>query len=85
MEYTISEKLSYQLATEFTLAHLFPDSKVPAINLITEIPSVDVPVYFVDGPLDQLAPMKVARAHYDALRAPYKDFVVFETPRTTRV
>jgi hypothetical protein len=36
-----------QQAAEFSLAHLLPDGKVPAIDLGTEIPAVDVPVWFV--------------------------------------
>lgn len=43
-EYTLRDKLNYQQSTEFTLAHLFPDGKVPAIDLFSEIPAVDVPV-----------------------------------------
>lgn len=78
-EYTIVEKLNYQRAARFTLAHLFPDGRVPAIDLMTEIPSVDVPVHFVEGRFDRLVPMDIARDYYDALRAPYKEFVVFES------
>jgi pimeloyl-ACP methyl ester carboxylesterase len=78
-EYTVPEKLSYQQATEFTLDHLFPDGKVPAIDLKTEIPAVDVPVWFVEGRFDELVPMSVAHDYFDALRAPSKEFVVFES------
>jgi pimeloyl-ACP methyl ester carboxylesterase len=80
-EYTIAEKLTYRQATEFTLARLFPDGRVPPIDLITEIPSIHVPVHFIQGHFDQLVPMKVAHDYYEALSAPYKDFVVFEKLR----
>ena len=37
-----------------------------------------MPVYFVEGRFDQLVPTEVARDYYDALRTPYKEFVLFE-------
>ena len=77
-EYTVAEKLSYQAGVDFTLSHLFPDGKVPASDLRTEIPSVDVPVYFVEGRYDELVPLAVAKAYYEVLDAPHKEFVVFE-------
>ena len=77
-EYSVSEKLSFESGVEFTLRHLFPEGRVPATDLRTEIPSVGVPVYVVAGRYDELVPLAVAYTYYDALAAPRKEFVVFE-------
>jgi len=77
-EYTLREKLTYRRATAFTLAHLFPDGMVPAIDLAAEVPAVDVPVWFVHGRFDQLVPLAVAHDYCRTLRAPAKTFVVFD-------
>ncbi len=77
-EYTAWEKINYLLAQDFTLAHLFPDKNNVHTDLFTEIPSLDVPIYFVHGRYDHLIPIQVSRAYYESLRAPHKSFVVFE-------
>ena len=77
-EYTEWEKINYLRAEEFTLAQLFPDRNNLHTDLSTEIPTLDVPIYFVQGRYDHLVPMQVSRAYYESLRAPYKEYVVFE-------
>lgn len=77
-EYTALEKINYLRAAEFTLAHLFSDRNNVRTDLLTEIPRLDVPIYFVQGRYDHLVPMEVSRAYYESLRAPHKAFVVFE-------
>jgi pimeloyl-ACP methyl ester carboxylesterase len=77
-EYTTWEKLRYLRGQAFTLRRLFPDGNLTMIDLRSEIPAVDVPVYFVHGRHDHLVDMRVARDYADALRAPHKKFVVFD-------
>ena len=77
-EYTAWEKLNYLRGEELTLAHLFPDNNNVHTDLFAEIPTLDVPIYFVQGRYDHLVPIQVSRAYYESLQAPYKKYVVFE-------
>lgn len=77
-EYMVWEKMNFLRAAEFTLAHLFPDRNNVHTDLIKEIPTIDVPVYFVQGRYDHLVLMQVSRAYYEGLRASHNAFVVFE-------
>lgn len=47
-------------------------------NLFTEIPSVNVPVCFIQGENDYIVCTAPAQAYYEALEAPYKDFHLIE-------
>ncbi len=77
-EYTAWEKINYLRAQDFTLAFLFPDKNNVHTDLMAEIPTLDVPIYFVQGRYDHLVPMQVSRDYYESLRAPHKEYVVFE-------
>jgi pimeloyl-ACP methyl ester carboxylesterase len=77
-EYTAWEKINYLRAQDLTLARLFPDKNNVHTDLFTEIPALDVPIYFVQGRYDHLVPIQVSRAFYESLHAPHKAFVVFE-------
>lgn len=74
--YTGWEKLRYFRAESFSLAHLYDD--LAAVDLFSEIPGLDLPVYFVHGRHDYQVPMVVARDYFEALEAPDKAFVVFD-------
>ena len=75
-EYTTWDKLRYPRAEAFSLTHLYDE--LADLDLVTEIPAVDVPVIFVHGRHDHQVPLTVARDYFDALDAPDKTFVVFD-------
>jgi pimeloyl-ACP methyl ester carboxylesterase len=47
-------------------------------DLVTTLPKLDVPVIFVQGRLDQVAPGSATQRFYDALAAPGKQLIWFE-------
>ncbi|MBI1238920.1 MAG: alpha/beta fold hydrolase [Alphaproteobacteria bacterium] len=59
-----------------SLDRLFPE--LMTINLMKEVPSLDVPVYFALGRYDHQVPADLAAVYFDRLRAPKKKLVWFE-------
>ncbi|WP_058303419.1 alpha/beta fold hydrolase [Gorillibacterium timonense] len=47
-------------------------------NLPGLVKQLDIPVYFVMGKYDHMTSAKVARAYYDTLTAPEKEFILFD-------
>lgn len=47
------------------------------LNLIEEIPAVDVPTYFIHGERDYMTPLEPAIDYYEQIEAPAKDFTIF--------
>jgi pimeloyl-ACP methyl ester carboxylesterase len=47
-------------------------------NLFDKVTSVDVPVYFIQGKLDAVAPPQMAVKFYEYLKADVKNFMLFE-------
>ncbi len=48
------------------------------VNLVREVPAVDVPVCFIAGAHDRITSPELARTYLDALRAPHKEYVLFD-------
>ena len=48
------------------------------VNLLREVPTVDVPVCFVAGEHDWVTSPALAQQYLDALKAPAKEFVLFD-------
>jgi pimeloyl-ACP methyl ester carboxylesterase len=74
--YTALDKARYLRAEAFSLDHL--GDELAAIDLFTDVPAIDVPIWFVHGRHDHQVPLAVAQAYHDHLDAPAKRFVVFE-------
>jgi proline iminopeptidase len=47
------------------------------IDYLTQIPSVDVPVYFFSGGHDYLTPQSILKEYYERLSVPHKKLIVF--------
>ena len=47
-------------------------------DITTIVSSLEVPCYFVMGKYDYMTSTKSAKAYYDHVKAPIKDFIVFE-------
>ncbi len=75
-EYTLKEKVNIIPATLFSLKHLFPD--VMENNLFNEPDSMQIPVYIFQGKYDYQTPTVLAKDFYDQLKAPQKEFFLFE-------
>ncbi len=74
--------------TEYTWADLFfrvapgvrfwmrnVDESLGAVDLITRFPSLPVPVTFVNGTSDYMAPTETARRYFESIQAPRKRFI----------
>jgi len=75
-EYTIKEKIDYLRGSEFSVKYLWPE--VINTNLFNEIDSMQVPVYILQGLYDYQTPYPVAKDFFNQLKAPAKEFFIFE-------
>ncbi len=75
-EYTIGEKLNFMNGGMFSLEHMW--NEVINANLLNDIDSMQVPVYFFHGKHDYTTPYSVAKEFYNQLKAPQKEFFTFD-------
>ncbi len=75
-EYTIGEKLNFMNGSMFSLNHMW--NEVIHSNLLNELDSIQVPVYFFHGKYDYTTPHSVAKEFFNQLKAPQKGFFTFE-------
>jgi len=75
-EYTFKEKMNYMPGSLYSLEHLWPE--VINKNLMTEIDSMQIPVYIFQGKYDYQTPTVLAKDFYNQLKAPKKEFFTFE-------
>jgi pimeloyl-ACP methyl ester carboxylesterase len=74
-DYTLSEKLDLWLgkfSSDKALWNTMLMTDIPAL-----VPSAEVPVYFFHGAHDYTVSLPLARAYFDALKAPLKGFYTF--------
>lgn len=75
-EYTLMQKLNYMRGMAESSAIMMP--LVLEDSLFESVPSLDVPVYIVQGLYDYQVSYTVAKEYYEALDAPAKQFYTFE-------
>lgn len=75
-EYTLAEKFNYLEGSSFSIQYLWPE--VINTNLFSEIDSVQVPFYILQGYYDYQTPYPVAKDFFNHLKAPVKGFFLFE-------
>ena len=71
----IPDLYRYAKGSFYCLEKLWP--QVVALNFIETVPELKVPVYIFQGDHDQNTPGVLAREWFDALKAPYKEWVPF--------
>ncbi len=74
--YTWGEKFKYPLGSNFSLKCMW--DTVLKMNLIEQVPSVEVPVYIFQGKHDYQVSYVVAKEFAAALKAPVKGFYTFD-------
>ena len=74
--YSLKDILKTITGMEFCLNVLLPE--FDTLNLFNKITAVHVPVYFIQGKLDAVAPYQIARKFYEYLEADKKQFIPFE-------
>lgn len=75
-EYSFKDKRNYMRGNKFSISHLHPTQI--QTDLSKEIDSMKVPVYIFQGKYDYQCPTQTAKDFYEQLKAPTKDFFIFE-------
>ncbi|MCA6364539.1 MAG: alpha/beta hydrolase [Bacteroidetes bacterium] len=75
-EYTLREKLAYMAKARKSMLQLWPC--VISNDLAQVIPTLEIPVYIIQGLHDYQTPLKEARRFYDNLSAPHKAWFELE-------
>ena len=75
-EYRLGDKLNYGRGLLFSLENMWPE--VVSTNLIETAGPIDIPVFFLQGAWDYQTPTPLARALFEAIDAPLKEYVEFE-------
>lgn len=74
--YTLREKFKFPLGSSFSLKYLW--DTVLHMDLIKEVPNLQIPVYIFQGRYDYQVSYVVARDYAKVLHAPNKGFYTFE-------
>lgn len=74
-EYTLKDKINFFRGMTFSLSNLW--GEVMDRNLFDEIPTQTIPVYIFQGIHDYQTAYPVAKAYFDSLQAPHKEFHSF--------
>jgi pimeloyl-ACP methyl ester carboxylesterase len=77
-EYTATEKANFMTAVNFTNEHILSDEAYHHFDFRKQFPEVKIPVFFIGGQHDYITPMPLARQYFDLLKAPQKQFILFE-------
>ena len=75
-EYNFLDVIRFILGISATQEILLAEEKENDITTI--VSSLDIPFYFVMGKYDYMTSTNSAKAYYDHVKAPIKDFIVFE-------
>ncbi len=75
-EYGLLDKFNFARGIIWTLSSVFP--QLWEVDLRTQAPRLEVPVYFLHGRHDYNANMNLVQEYYDLLEAPHKEIVWFE-------
>jgi pimeloyl-ACP methyl ester carboxylesterase len=75
-EYTSMDMIKFMKGARRSLILL--QDEVMGINLIEQVPEVEIPVYFAIGRHDYIASFVLAKEYFDQLRAPYREFIWFD-------
>ncbi len=80
-EYGLLDKVYWLLGLARTFTTVYP--QLDALDLRTEVPRVEVPVYFVKGRWDVNAVNSLAEEYFAMLEAPRKEWIWFENSAHT--
>lgn len=77
-EYSFTDLIKWSRASGATAGQMIKDSDFNQFDLRKDIPSVQIPVYFFAGLYDYNCPWPLVKQYYQQLKAPQKDFFLFE-------
>lgn len=59
-------------------APMYEDGEFTRVNIMEDISSLDLPVFFLTGKNDYITPLQLVEEYFEILEAPRKDLVIFE-------
>lgn len=77
-EYSFDDLIKYGKGSAFSAGNIILDEKFNDVDFFKEIPTVEVPVYFISGAYDYNTPWELVKEYVDHLSAPLKEFILFE-------
>ncbi len=75
-EYSIGDFFNLARGNRSSVHHLWDE--MLTINLMEQVSAVEIPVYFLTGRHDYVAPFELVEAFYNQLEAPSKELIWFE-------
>lgn len=75
-EYSLGDILAYPKAIAFSLKTVGPEYL--RVNLLEQVPSVSVPVFFLQGRMDYTTPSVIVERYVEKLTAPRKELIWFD-------
>jgi pimeloyl-ACP methyl ester carboxylesterase len=80
-DYSVADLVRTMRGIMTTQAALLPE--LATTDLVSTMPSLDIPIAIAQGRLDQVAPGEATQRFYDSLKAPSKQLVWFENSAHT--
>jgi proline iminopeptidase len=77
-EYSFLDLIRYGKGSAFSAGNIIFDERFNNLDFFKEIPSVEVPVYFISGAYDYNTPWELVKEYAERLDAPHKEFILFE-------
>lgn len=77
-EYTAQDKENYLVAADFTNLHIANDPDFNNFDFRKQFLTFKIPVFFFSGKYDYINPTPLAKEYYELLKAPKKQYVLFE-------
>lgn len=78
VEYSTADLRRFQKGIVWSRETLESDVARSGYSLMRDLPEVEIPVVFFAGRFDQQTPSTLAKAYFDRLIAPHKEFLWFE-------
>lgn len=77
-EYSLLDLMKYGKASGFSAGNIIYDPDFNHLNFFEQIPEVKTPVFFISGAQDYNTPWELVQRYYQSLKAPYKEFILFD-------
>jgi len=77
-EYSFADVIKYGKSSGFSAGNIINDGDFNNYNMFTDIPAVQVPVFFISGAKDYNTPWELVERYCKSIQAPYKEFIKYD-------
>ena len=77
-EYSFFDLLKFRKSSSFSSDNIIHDQDYNNIDFFKQFPEVKIPVFFISGKYDYNIPWTLVEKYCDSLKAPHKEFIMFE-------